>query len=143
MSGDAARRSAVAWRKRCRMGIESGQSVMWVTWTGTAAFYRRQRSLRRGASAAKRIGFDMQDSKQDKLNAATARPIEYARDASVPNATSAPVQPDYPPGFRARRGQNWFFLGLTYASYYLCRYNLSPVAPELKQALNLSNSDYG
>ncbi len=49
----------------------------------------------------------------------------------------------HPPGYRARRGRNWFFLGLTYASYYLCRYNLSPVAPELKHDLGLSNSDYG
>lgn len=47
------------------------------------------------------------------------------------------------PGFRLRRGQNWFFLGLTYASYYLCRFNLSIVAPEFKQALGLSNEGYG
>ncbi|MFO0974384.1 MAG: MFS transporter [Phycisphaerae bacterium] len=50
---------------------------------------------------------------------------------------------DLPPGFRLRRGRNWFFLGLTYASYYLGRYNLSPVAPELKAELNLTNADYG
>jgi MFS transporter, OPA family, glycerol-3-phosphate transporter len=47
------------------------------------------------------------------------------------------------PGFRKRRGRNWFFLGLTYASYYLCRYNLSIVAPEFKNALGFSNSEYG
>ncbi len=33
-------------------------------------------------------------------------------------------RPTYPPGFRARRGLNWAFLGLLYTSYYLCRYNL-------------------
>ncbi len=49
----------------------------------------------------------------------------------------------HPPGYRLRRGRNWFFLGLTYASYYLCRYNLSPVAPQLKSDLGFSNSDYG
>jgi len=49
----------------------------------------------------------------------------------------------HPPGYRLRRGRNWFFLGLTYASYYLCRYNLSPVAPELKADLHFSNSQYG
>lgn len=49
----------------------------------------------------------------------------------------------HPPGYRARRGQNWFFLGLTYASYYLCRYNLGIVAPELKEALGFSNTQYG
>lgn len=56
-----------------------------------------------------------------------------------------PEHPFYrhPPGYRLRRGRNWFFLGLTYASYYLCRYNLSIVAPELKGALGISNTQYG
>lgn len=49
----------------------------------------------------------------------------------------------HPPGFRRARGRNWFMLGLTYASYYFCRYNLSPVAPELKASLSLSNAGYG
>ena len=50
---------------------------------------------------------------------------------------------EHPPGFRRRRGRNWFLLGLTYASYYTCRYNLGIVAPELKSALGFSNSQYG
>ncbi len=50
---------------------------------------------------------------------------------------------DLPPGYRLRRGRNWFFLGLTYAAYYLCRYNLAPVANELKTDLNLDNKQYG
>ena len=56
-----------------------------------------------------------------------------------------PEHPFYkhPEGYRRRRGRNWFFLGLTYASYYLCRYNLSIVAPELKDALSISNTQYG
>ena len=29
----------------------------------------------------------------------------------------------HPPGFRARRGINWFTVGLMYATYYMCRYN--------------------
>lgn len=49
----------------------------------------------------------------------------------------------HPPGFRLRRGRNWFFLGLTYASYYLCRYNLSPIAPALMRDLNLRDDQYG
>ena len=60
------------------------------------------------------------------------------------------AQPFYkhPPGFRRRRARNWFFLGLTYASYYLCRYNLSIVAPDIKApvasgGLGLSNFQYG
>src|SRR3989454_8021180 len=31
----------------------------------------------------------------------------------------------HPPGFRARRGLNWTFVGLLYTSFYMCRYNLS------------------
>jgi OPA family glycerol-3-phosphate transporter-like MFS transporter len=49
----------------------------------------------------------------------------------------------HPPGFRKRRGQNWFFLGLMYASYYLCRYNLSIIAPELMRDLGLNKQQYG
>src|SRR5262245_44051146 len=49
----------------------------------------------------------------------------------------------HPPGYRLRRVRNWVFLGLTYASYYLCRYNLSPVAPELMGTLGISKTDYG
>ncbi len=49
----------------------------------------------------------------------------------------------HPKGYRLRRGRNWFFLGLTYASYYLCRYNLSIVAPEFKEALGFNNKEYG
>ena len=33
--------------------------------------------------------------------------------------------PQFPPGFRARRGLNWAVVGLMYTSYYLCRYNFS------------------
>ena len=49
----------------------------------------------------------------------------------------------HPPGYRRRRVQNWFFLGLTYASYYLCRYNLGIISPELKEGLGFSNKEYG
>ncbi|MCZ6682390.1 MAG: MFS transporter [Planctomycetota bacterium] len=49
----------------------------------------------------------------------------------------------HPPGYRLRRGRNWFFLGLTYASYYLCRYNLGIIAPQFKEALGFTNQQYG
>jgi MFS transporter, OPA family, glycerol-3-phosphate transporter len=45
--------------------------------------------------------------------------------------------------FRLRRAQNWFLLGLTYAGYYLCRQNLSIVAPQFKEALHCDNQTYG
>lgn len=45
--------------------------------------------------------------------------------------------------YRLRRGRNWFFLGLLYAAYYLCRYNLSTVTPEIAREFNLSNQQIG
>src|SRR3954471_13054034 len=37
----------------------------------------------------------------------------------------------YPPGFRPRRGLNWFIIGLLYASFYMCRYNFRFATPGL------------
>jgi sugar phosphate permease len=51
--------------------------------------------------------------------------------------------PAHPPGFRARRGINWFMLGLSYAAYYMCRYNLSVAAPRIIDYFGFSNADYG
>lgn len=61
----------------------------------------------------------------------------------VHETASAADPSNHPPGYRARRAQNWITLGLTYASYYLCRYNLGAVAPELKAGLNFDNTAYG
>lgn len=49
----------------------------------------------------------------------------------------------HPPGYRARRFRNWILLGLLYASYYLCRYNLSTVTPELAREFKLNNEQTG
>ncbi len=64
---------------------------------------------------------------------------------NAPSEISQNLTPatDDPLKFRLRRGRNWFFLGLTYASYYLCRYNLSIIAPELKETLGFNNLQYG
>src|SRR5215213_3685589 len=51
--------------------------------------------------------------------------------------------PPHPPGFRGRRGRNWFFLGLLYAGYYLCRYNLGIVTPELKAEFGWGEDQLG
>jgi len=59
-----------------------------------------------------------------------------------PFASAGTTQSD-PPGFRLRRVRNWFFLGLTYATYYLCRYNLGIIAPELMETLKFSKAEYG
>ncbi len=42
-----------------------------------------------------------------------------------PTATAHSIRIKYPPGFRARRGLNWGFIGLLYTSFYMCRYNFS------------------
>jgi OPA family glycerol-3-phosphate transporter-like MFS transporter len=60
-----------------------------------------------------------------------------------PKAASRHEVPAHPPGFRARRGINWFLLGLQYASYYMCRYNISIAAPRIMDAFGFSNAQYG
>src|SRR5437899_2910729 len=54
---------------------------------------------------------------------------------------SAPAK--YPPGFRARRGLNWGFLGLLYTSFYMCRYNLSIANKSISDEFGFSRADLG
>ncbi|HEX3797984.1 MAG TPA: MFS transporter [Verrucomicrobiae bacterium] len=49
----------------------------------------------------------------------------------------------YPPGFRARRGLNWGFLGLLYTSFYMCRYNLSIANGSISREYAFSRADMG
>ncbi len=44
----------------------------------------------------------------------------------------------FPPGFRRRRGLNWFILGLMYASYYMCRYNFRFATPGMVEEFGFS-----
>ncbi len=46
----------------------------------------------------------------------------------------------YPPGFRARRGLNWFLLGLMYATYYMCRYNFRFATPGMVEEFGFSKA---
>ncbi len=39
----------------------------------------------------------------------------------------------HPPGFRARRGLNWFTVGLLYSMYYMCRYNFRFAGPGMRE----------
>src|SRR5262249_16936889 len=48
-----------------------------------------------------------------------------------------------PRGYRWRRGRNWFFLGLLYAGYYLCRYNVGTVSTEMAKEFKLNNAQTG
>jgi sugar phosphate permease len=47
------------------------------------------------------------------------------------------------PEFRARRVQNWVFLGLMYAMFYMGRYNFSAVNALLADRFGWSNTDLG
>jgi MFS transporter, OPA family, glycerol-3-phosphate transporter len=48
------------------------------------------------------------------------------------------VKSSYPPGFRPRRGLNWFVIGLLYASYYMCRYNFRFATPGMVRDFGFS-----
>src|SRR5581483_220111 len=52
-------------------------------------------------------------------------------------------RPEYPPGFRARRGLNWGFIGLLYTSFYMCRYNLSLANKSISGEFGFSKADMG
>src|SRR4029078_512848 len=52
-------------------------------------------------------------------------------------------RPIYPPGFRARRGINWAFLGLLYTSYYMCRYNLSIANKSISEQYGFNKAQMG
>ncbi len=52
-------------------------------------------------------------------------------------------RPEYPPGFRARRGLNWGFLGLLYTSFYMCRYNLSIANSSISKEFAFTRADMG
>src|SRR6266567_7955266 len=49
----------------------------------------------------------------------------------------------YPPGFRARRGLNWGFLGLLYTSFYMCRYNFSIANKSISEEFGFSRAQMG
>ncbi len=53
--------------------------------------------------------------------------------------TAAVVDAD----FRKRRAQNWVFLGLMYAMFYMARYNLAVADPYLLKAFGWSKADLG
>ena len=54
-----------------------------------------------------------------------------------------PVFVPHPPGFRARRGLNWAFIGLLYTSFYMCRYNLSLANSAISGEFGFSKAQMG
>ena len=49
----------------------------------------------------------------------------------------------HPPGFRARRGLNWTFVGLLYTSFYTCRYNLAIANKSISDEFGFNKADMG
>jgi OPA family glycerol-3-phosphate transporter-like MFS transporter len=49
----------------------------------------------------------------------------------------------HPPGFRARRGLNWTFVGLLYTSFYTCRYNLAIANKSISDEFGFNKSQMG
>ncbi len=49
----------------------------------------------------------------------------------------------HPPGFRARRGLNWGFIGLLYTSFYMCRYNLSIANKSISDEFHYDRAQMG
>ncbi len=60
---------------------------------------------------------------------------------TVSSTTSAILH--HPPGFRARRGLNWGFLGLLYTSFYMCRYNFSIANKAISDEYGFSRAQMG
>ncbi|MBI4425244.1 MAG: MFS transporter, partial [Elusimicrobia bacterium] len=51
--------------------------------------------------------------------------------------------PQHSAAYRRRRFQNWFPLGLTYACFYMGRYNLNVAAPEFMSRFGFSKAEFG
>src|SRR3954454_12668234 len=49
----------------------------------------------------------------------------------------------HPPGFRARRGLNWTFVGLLYTSFYTCRYNFAIANKSISDEFGFSKGQMG
>jgi sugar phosphate permease len=62
---------------------------------------------------------------------------------STSNTALPPVRPAHPLSFRLRRSANWVTIGLTYATYYLNRYNLSLCSKAICLHFGFDNTQYG
>src|SRR5438552_6162934 len=62
---------------------------------------------------------------------------------TIETTAASPAHPKYPPGFRARRGRNWGFLGLLYTSFYMCRYNFSIANKSISEEFGFNRAQMG
>lgn len=61
---------------------------------------------------------------------------------SAPSTTAGPA-PVHSDAYRRRRFQNWFPLGLTYATFYMGRYNLNAASTEIMSRFALTKAQFG
>src|SRR5258708_3832293 len=57
-------------------------------------------------------------------------------------AKSGPA-PKHSPEFRKRRFMNWFPLGITYATFYMGRYNLNVASSTIMKNFSLTKAEFG
>src|SRR5436190_5048790 len=62
---------------------------------------------------------------------------------TMETTAASSAHPQFPPGFRARRGLNWGFLGLLYTSFYMCRYNFSIANKSISQEFGFTRAEMG
>jgi OPA family glycerol-3-phosphate transporter-like MFS transporter len=62
--------------------------------------------------------------------------------SAVADAKSGPA-PLHSPEFRKRRFMNWFPLGITYATFYMGRYNLNVASSTIMKNFALSKAEFG
>jgi MFS transporter, OPA family, glycerol-3-phosphate transporter len=62
---------------------------------------------------------------------------------SAPTIEQRPSRPNLPPGYGARRGLNWATVGFMYASFYMCRYNISIANKAISDEFHLSKEAMG
>src|SRR5205814_9554652 len=62
---------------------------------------------------------------------------------TMETTAASSAHPQFPPGFRARRGLNWGFLGLLYTSFYMCRYNLSIANKAISEEYHFNKGQMG
>jgi len=55
----------------------------------------------------------------------------------------APAAPKHSPEYRRRRFLNWFPLGITYATFYMGRYNLNVASSTIMKTFSLSKGEFG
>jgi len=61
----------------------------------------------------------------------------------APGSVAATGPPVHSPAFRRRRFMNWFPLGLTYATYYMGRYNFNVVKGDMGRMFDLDKAEMG